>query len=123
MLDHQQMNFYEKTFSLMLNWNMNNYISLASLPLRRVYFLDPLWYLLSVSNPSIFYGIVSFKIKDFFDSNSKLIQRLLRFACIIISGALSTTPTTALEIIWDLLTLDLFYRGVVAKISKQLWAT
>ena len=49
----------------------------------------------------------------------KLIQRLQRSVCVIVSGAVRTTPTSALEIIMDHFPLDLFCRGSGKEVKES----
>lgn len=53
-------------------------------------------------------------------SNFNLLQRLQRSAGIITSEALPTTPTSTLEMILDLSQLDVYCKGLVARVVGDI---
>jgi len=66
------------------------------------------WMYTAIIRPSLTYAAVVWWPRVKFKTASRKLEHLQRLACLLITGALRTTPTKALEIIVDLLPLPIY---------------
>jgi hypothetical protein len=81
------------------------------------------WLYTRVIKPSIFYGALVWWSKAMHKTTKTLLSRIQRMACLVITGAMRSTPTAAMEVLLNLTPLDLLIMAEARMALCRLWIT
>jgi hypothetical protein len=81
------------------------------------------WLYTRVIRPSIFYGALVWWSKAMHKTTKMLLSRIQRMACLAIMGAMTSTPTAAMEVLLNLTLLDLLIMAGARMVFYRLQNT